>query len=255
MDLSPTMTLREILRLRPRAIEVLEIAVGAEFWNYQDRPFSDLCRDRSLHAKTLLHSIATLPDPIEPGKWSKAPIYDVVDHLVDEHRRFRDRDIPGIEQQLAECDPEDFPPDFQLEEFRLRFHSFKIDFLLHMNEEEEYLFPKALRTEACLKHPGLAPESFCASVDAYSGSVLRNPELELKQMLKSLTKMLTLEAGPSTPTLDRIRNRMEDLDDRASRHADLEIEVLLPKSMEMERKLQCRIEDSEMAEADPDRRP
>lgn len=253
MELSPTMTVREILRLRPRAIEALDIAVGPEFWNYQDRPFSELCREKSLHSRTLLHSIATLPGPIEEGKWSRAPIYDVVDHLVAEHGRFRDRDIPGIEKQLAECDPTDFPSEFPLEEFRLRFHSFKIDFLLHMNEEEEYLFPKALRTEACLRHPGMAPEPCCVSVDAYSGSILRDPEMELKQMLKSLSRMAAPETGPSTPALDRIHNRVVDLDDRVSRHADLEVQVLLPKVLEMERTLKRRIEDRELTGTDLDR--
>lgn len=249
------MSLREILRLRPRAIEALDIAIGAEFWNNLDRPLSNVCRDKALKPNVLLHRIATLPQVPGESDWSERPVYDLVDHLADDHRRFRERDIPGIEQRLAECDPSDFPREFLREEFQLLFRAFKIDFLLHMNEEEEFLFPKSLRTEACLQHPELPPETYRGSVSAYSGTILRTPEREIKQMLNALRQKIAEQIGPSTPALDRIRNRVEDLDSRASRHADLVIEVLLPKVLVMERKLNRRLEYPELTGTDRDHLP
>lgn len=246
MELTPAKTLREILRLRPRAIEALDIAIGPGFWHYLDRTFSEMCREKDLDPALLLHRISALSRVSDGSDWSITPVYDLVDHLAEDHLRFRERDLPGIEQQLAECNPSDFPPGFPLADFQLQFHSFKIDFLLHMNEEEEFLFPKALRTEAYVLHPDSHPETFRGNIGAYY-DMLRTPDLEIKQMLAALRKKIAEEAAPSTPALDRIRNRVEDLESRAARHADLEVEVLLPKALEMERMLMRRSENAELA--------
>lgn len=244
MAITLNSTIREILRERPRAVEVLEAAVGADFWNGLGFPLSDLGSDKHVDATVLLLRIQELPSTLGELDWSKAPLYELVDRLAADHRRFRETDLPLIERLLEDLDAGEATPGNPLEALRVEFHAFKIDFLLHMNEEEEFLFPKALRTEASIQHPQITPETFRGSVTAYSPVMLHTPEVQIKQLVVEMVARLKGPVTLATPALERLRAHLEDLEGRIIRHADLEIEYLLPRTLAQERALHRRAMES-----------
>lgn len=242
MSLSTGQTLREILRFRPRAIDVLQEASRSRFWQALDRTLEEFCRDSGWDPASLASRIEALPFDARDRDWTKAPLYHLVDRLTRDHHEFREQDLAGIERLLSAGDPTVFPEDYPWESIKREFHSFKIDFYLHMEEEEAFLFPKVLKTEASLFHPEMTPESFKGSVSVYSGTMLHTPEFELKEMVSHLRRK-TGRGGAevrSFPLLGIIDGLMVDLEAKLAHHAKLETEVLLPRTLEMEADLNRR---------------
>lgn len=242
MSFTSQTTVREVLRQRPRAVEVFETAAGEAFWNYRDCALSELCADQSLDIGPLLARLDNLPSSDQVEDFESRPMYELVDRLAGDHRRYRDQELPRLEKLLEKTRPEDLPEGFPLETLRTGFHAFKIDFLLHMNEEEDFLFPKVLRTEGSVEHPGLASEVFTGSVNAYRGTMLHTPEAQIRKMLEALRLPSSLSHGQAVETQasDRIRSCLDNLEKDIVHHADLETEILLPRTLQLERDLKNR---------------
>lgn len=247
MDITLQSPLRSILAIRPRAVEVLGIVAGGALWTRLDATLQDFARDHALDPDALLRGLAGLPGTEAGTDFRRAPLHVLVDFLAADHRDFRDRDLPGLERALAEADPADFPDAAVLQDLRASLHSFKIDLLLHLNEEEEFLFPKVLRTEASADHPDLSPESFRGSVAAYPAVMLHMPENQVKDLLASLLRKAGAGGGSLPPAADRFRARLEEFAARLTRHADLETEVLLPRTLVLEKALHRRALDDSRA--------
>lgn len=242
MRIDADTTLKTLLRMRPGAVALLEAEAGPDFWNALERTLDDLCRERLLDTDGILGRLDNLAPPPEGTAWETAPLHDLIDHLTAQHRRYRERDLPGIDAHLRLTSQADYPSEFAFADFRDRFHAFTFDFRLHMDEEEEYLFPMALRLEACARHPELDPETYRGSIRAYIANMLRTPEVEIRAMLAGLHGLASLRGEAVIPALDRLHGLVEDLFMRVAHHADLETGVLVPRAEGLERLLKSRLE-------------
>lgn len=250
MNLGLQTPVRDILRHRPLSVMVLDIASGEGFWHYLDNPLGDFCQARDLDPAALLYQLANLPATLPEKDWAQAPLYELIDRLAEDHRHFREKDLPHLERQLAQTEPAEFPPEVSLEDLRAAFHSFKIDFLLHMNEEEDYLFPKALRTEASVEHPALSAETFTGTVAAYPSNMLHMPEHQVKALAVDLLRKSAGSGEEPSPALERFRAGLEEFATRLVRHADLEAEVLMPRTLALEKRLNDRLAEDRQREQD-----
>jgi hypothetical protein len=223
----------------------------------------------SLDADRLAREIADLPVPAEPAGspvWAERPLFEVVDRLVVDHVRFRERAIPDLEALLHSFPGSAVPDSAQgrsaagaeapragaeeeafLAEVRRDVESFRVDLLLHMEEEEGFLFPKALRTEASLRFPELPPEIFRGSIDAYPENLLHTPEEKLKTIMRALRDRVgELARRHRVPAQAApLEARLAEMEGRIAAHADLETKVLVPRALEMEKALFRRARRSE----------
>lgn len=243
MTITLQTSLRDIIAFRPRAVEVFEISLGREFWRDLDLPLGEAARASTLDPDSLLRRLFSLTGTDPGADFERQPLYVLIDFLALDHRRFRQEDLPDLERMLSEAAPEDFGGGSRLGELRASLHSFKIDFLLHMHEEEEYLFPKALRTEASVAHPDLSSEAFRGSIGAYSAVMLHTPEHQVKELVASLVSQAGAAGNRLSPPVDRFRKLLEDFSARLVRHADLETRILIPRALAMEKLLHKRMMD------------
>lgn len=242
MRISPETTIREILRLRPRFVEVLGEKTGSEFWHHLDRSLAEFCDILSQDVTLLSARFTELPLDQSAMDWTALPLHRLLDRLTNDHADFREKDLPEIERLLFTPDPSAFPEDYPVQSMQTEFHTFKIDFTLHMEEEETFLFPLILRTEACVKHPDLTPETFKGSVSVYPGTMLHTPEMMIKKMASDLReKVGRRNTGlKGFPLLEQIARKMQSLEIRLVLHADLETGILLPRTKVLEERLKRR---------------
>lgn len=233
--------LHGILRIRPRAVDVLEEAAGPDCWSELDSTLLEFCSAHRKDPETLLHIIANLPVDPHGSAWADKPISRLLDRLTVDHQRFRGIDLPDIEALLFQSQASEFPPRYPLESLRNAFHAFKIDFLLHMEEEEGFLYPHILRSEACLRYPDLSSEAFRGSVSVYGNTMLRMPEAEIKDLAGRLDAIAReYPEGKEPGKADAVATRVRDLLRALSGHADLETGVLMPAALQIERRLLAR---------------
>jgi iron-sulfur cluster repair protein YtfE (RIC family) len=239
MTQSSSQTVRQILRQRPMAVEEFENLSGPLFWDRMETPLGEFCRDIGADDLALLSRIAQLPVPPADTDWNAKPIHWLVDHLTLDHADFRGRDMPAIEALLVEERLPAYPDGYVVKLLLQEFRHFEADFLKHMGEEEEFLFPKILRNEACFRHRELGPEIHRGSVNLYLRLETHKPEEEFKRMIVSIREKLRHQ-HLQRPTEEIARRTQEALDGFAARlltHADLESTVLFPRAGRLEQEL------------------
>lgn len=239
MSHSTSDTLRQILRGRPMAVEVFEDLCGALFWGRMESPLDVFCRDLGADSSALLARIAELPVPPAGTDWDAKPIHWLVDYLTHDHADFRERELPAIESMLVAERLPAYPDGYVVKLLLQEFLFFQTDFLKHMAEEEEFLFPKILRNEACWRHRELGPEVYRGSVNLYLKMETHKPEAEFKRMIISIQEKLRNQ-HMHRPAAELARKAQAALDGFASRltaHADLESNLLFPRAGRLEQLL------------------
>jgi regulator of cell morphogenesis and NO signaling len=239
MIYSSSQTIRQFLRQRPMALELFETEFGALFWNSMETPLGNLCREAGVDVAPLMARISELAIPPEDTDWAAKPIHWLVDHLTLEHDRFREQDMPAIGEMMNEEKLPAYPDGYVVKLLLQEFRHFEADFRKHMAEEEEFLFPKILRNEACYRHRELGPEIHRGSVNLYLKLETHKPEDEFKRMIVSIREKLRNQHldRPASEIATRVQAAMDAFSERLLIHADLETQVLFPRAGRLEQEL------------------
>ena len=239
MIYSSSQTIRQILRHRPMALELFEAEFGALFWERMETPLGSLCREVDADVSHLMARISELPIPPEDTDWSAQPIHWLVDHLTLEHDRFRDVDMPAIKELMTEERLPAYPDGYVVKLLLQEFRHFEADFRKHMAEEEEFLFPKILRNEACYRHRELGPEIHRGSVNLYLKLETHKPEDEFKRMIISIREKLRNQhlERPASEIATKVQLAMDGFAERLLVHSDLETQLLFPRAGRLEQEL------------------
>jgi iron-sulfur cluster repair protein YtfE (RIC family) len=179
--------------------------------------------------------------PTNPGRqdWNGLPLYVLIDHLTANHRDYRRRDLPDIHRLLESLRLE--LPSYQEAVTGLlsELTAFRQEFAWHMEEEEEFLFPKILRTEASLRHPDLYPEIFKGSVSMFTQTQIHNPEETFHGLVADI--FLRLRAAVSDarqhPLIKETLGAIRVFESRLRAHTYVEAEILFPRALVMEAQL------------------
>ncbi|HKP95762.1 MAG TPA: hemerythrin domain-containing protein [Fibrobacteria bacterium] len=239
MILSSSQTIKQILRQRPLAAEALEQEFGALFWDRMETPLSNLCTSAGVDSHSLLEKIIALPVSPADTRWDKKPIYWLVDHLALDHVAFRDIDMPSIVALIEEERMPAYPDGYVVKLLLQEFRHFQADFTRHMAEEEEFLFPKIMRNEACFRYPELGPQVFRGSVNLYLKLETHRPEEEFKHMIISIREKLRNQHmhRPAAELAQRAQAAMDGFAGRLLAHAELETDLLFPRAGRLEQEL------------------
>lgn len=176
------------------------------------------------------------------GEWRSKPMSVLIERLIGDHRTFREHDLPGIERRLELLKSELGLAPAPAVEALADFRAFKQGFAWHMDEEESFLFPKILRTEACLHDPGLYPEVFKGSIAVFSSSHIHLPEETFRDMLNSLSRKvraLPIDPAKAAP-MQEILSTLTAFGSTLTAHTYLESEILFPWAAETEDVLRNR---------------
>jgi len=239
MILSSSQTIKQVLRQRPLAAETLEQEFGSLFWDKMESPLFNLCSSAGLDSYSLLEKIVALPVPPKDTQWEKKPIYWLVDRLTLDHVAFRETDMPSIFALLEEERLPAYPDGYVVKLLLQEFRHFQAEFTRHMAEEEEFLFPKIMRNEACFRYPELGPQVFRGSVNLYLKLETHKPEEEFKNMIVSIREKLRTQhmQRPALELAQRAQAAMDGFAERLLAHAALESDVLFPRAGRLEQEL------------------
>jgi iron-sulfur cluster repair protein YtfE (RIC family) len=239
MILSSSQTLKQILRQRPMAVEILEQEFGSSFWDRMETTLSNHCAAMGKESYSLLERIVALPVPPPDTDWDRHPAYWLIDHLSRDHVAFREMDMPAILALMGEERGPAYPDRYVAKLLLQEFLHFQSDFLKHMAEEEEFLFPKIMRNEACFRHQELHPEPFRGSVNLFFKLETHQPEEEFKRMIVSIREKLRNQRmhEPTAEFARRAQSALDGFSERLLRHADLESKVLFPRAGRLEQEL------------------
>lgn len=238
--LSPQTLTRDLLRIRPLALEVMERR-GIRPWPVMDRPLSHLFLDKREGAlQDFLDEISAMPIPAADSRWEDLPAYYLVDYVTHQHREFLLNDIPDIHylfDMLVLTDTEHAPA---IKALQADFQSFCQDYHNHMDEEETHIFPRIMRCEASLKDSSVHPEFNAGSVQIFvatrSARLVQRTETSLTEMVERAARVVA-DLGLPSPEGRNLQDLLTHFLARLRAHTHLETQRLFPAGLELERTL------------------
>ncbi len=237
-----TESIRARLKLHPRFVKVFEENFGYSFWNHLDSTIADVCAEFQKNENEIVAQLSALAELPIVRNWPQRPLYELVEFLTCEHTQFKTRDLPNVHRLLDECRIKYGLEKPMLLELDRTFHDFRLGFLNHMEEEEDFLFIKILRTEASVKYPEIYPEVYTGSVSMYPPSMLLSSEAEVAEMISTILSKAESISDESHPGWDEepLLKALKAFDAKIKAHAELEVAILLPRAKAMEAELKKR---------------
>jgi iron-sulfur cluster repair protein YtfE (RIC family) len=230
------MPVRSLIKVRPMAIGLLEKR-KVRFWDSLDKPVAEVFRRDGM--EDFLDEVSYARVAAHDTEWAAMPLYVLVDYLTHEHRSMMLQEVADISHLLDIHALSDSAESADLRAIQQSFKKFVHDFEVHIAEEENHLFPKILRYEACLRDRSVHPEFHRGSLQAYMATPKAKEDKRFYQDGSALAlRLRALEAKHqgSIPAQE-LAELMETLRDKLTDHYELESTVLYTTARELERNL------------------
>lgn len=228
---TPTLS---VLKQRPRAMELFE-RNGIDPWSRPQASIGEVCRTHGLSWSRFAADLDALKIPDNQTDWRQVPVYHLLDHLRDEHRKFEHVDLPSVRYAL-DMESQDHMSNLGL--LRALAHQwpeFTSALLEHLRHEEDFLFPKIMRHFSSLNNGDVDPNLNDGSVHQYVATALFGSERRFKAELDRLRDSIRFSTHDSP--VKPLVQALIDFHNRLRNHSRLEFEVLYPIALEAEKEL------------------
>ncbi len=230
------MSVRALLKMRPMAIALLDKR-KIRFWDALDKPVGELFRVKGL--EEFLDEAASTPIPAPDTEWAALPLYYLIDYLTQEHRQLFSYEVSEIMHLLDIHTLADSSEVVDLKAIKVSFQAFINRFEAHVEEEENHIFLKILRYEACLRDHSVHPEFHRGSLQKYMATPKAKEDRRFYEEATSLAHgMKVIETNhESSLVAKELADLMETLNVKLQDHYDLEFNTLFTSARELERSL------------------
>jgi iron-sulfur cluster repair protein YtfE (RIC family) len=235
--LFPGTEIRTVLRVRPASVRAFE-ALGIDPFAFPAEPIGRACTEHGVSWDAFLAEMRKPADPAGPRPRT-IPLPALLERLTGEHRKFIRSYLPAIGEAFA---PRGGVVAERLRPLFKEWPAFMSGLKEHIATEEEFLFPKILRYDYCLRHGKADPEFSNGSVKVFVAiHLLKNEERGTGALRRILEEPLPSpsaddrEGGESALIRLLAAFRKELLE-----HARVEREELFPMAASLENELYDR---------------
>lgn len=238
MNVTPETHVATLATRHPGTLRVFQ-RHGIDFCCGGKRPLAEACAEHGLELSALQEELtrAMTPDADDGRDWSRAPLRELVAHIVQRyHERLRE-DLPrlGAMAEKVLSVHGDKHPDV-LPDLAATFRRLQEEMEAHTLKEEMVLFPHIRRMERSAEDGTPMPQAAFDSVD----SPIAMMEAEHTEVAHALAHLRDLTGGFEPPkgactTFRGLYHGLAELEADTHRHIHLENNVLFPRSLEMER--------------------
>jgi len=233
---SPQMSVSSLIKARPIAIGLLQ-KTQIRFWDVLEKGLGELFPPAKL--EPLLEAIDKTPIAEATSEWSSFPLYTLIDYLCFNHRQMIVDEVAEVSHILEIHTLSDSPEAIELREFKKAFDTFVREFEAYIVEEENFLFPRILRYEACLRDRNVNPEFHRGSLQSYLATPKSKDKRKFYQEAVTLAyRIRTLEARiPTSLVAKELTELMDSLSEKLTDHLELENKALFTTARDLERHL------------------
>lgn len=243
MDIRPETQIAEVASAHPASIRVFQ-RHGVDFCCAGKRPLAEVCGEKGLAFENLKQELTTAiaGSPAGERSWQEAPLDELVSFIVDRyHQRLKD-ELPRLTQMMNKVLAVHGERHPDLQAVGRTFEAIQGEIAPHMMKEERVLFPYI--TEMA----GLAQRGEVLAGSPF-GSV-RNPIASMEQDHEALGELLVKlrkQTGDFTPPEDACNtyrglfHGLTEMEGELHQHIHLENNVLHPRSVALEEKLQAAV--------------
>jgi len=234
MQLQQDQTVREIVASNPQAARVFE-KFGIDYCCGGEKPFVQACLQANASAAEVAAALERPEPRSEDRDWQKAPLTELIAHIVLKHHAFTREELARLQPLLAKVLGVHSANHPELEKIQELFHGLVQEMTLHTMKEERMLFPYIEQLEAAA-NAGVRPSP------PMFGTVqnpVRMMMLEHDSAAAAVRGIRRLSNGFAPPdgacmSYMALYEGFRDFEADLHQHIHLENNILFPRAVELE---------------------
>ncbi len=236
MNFNNETKVKDIALANPEARQILEDA-GVDYCCGGGKSLHDACAHADVSAEEILKRLRENSKLVRPDEkaWTSAPLGDLTRHIREKHHRYVREAIGRIKTLLEKVKAKHGENHPEIAEVQRLFTEVGQEMIMHMQKEEQILFPYIDTVERSTTGSGSLEPPFFQTV--------KNP---IHAMMKEhdsagdLVKQIRKASGDYTPPTDActsykaLYQDLREFEADLHQHVHLENNILFPRAVEME---------------------
>ncbi|MGC2149861.1 MAG: iron-sulfur cluster repair di-iron protein [Candidatus Acidiferrales bacterium] len=236
MNFNDETKVKDIALSNPAARQILEDA-GLDYCCGGRKSLHDACLHADVPAEEILTRLRENSKDVDPDEanWTSAPLSDLTRHIRDRHHRYVRESIARVQPLFEKVETKHGKSHSEIADIRRLFAEVAREMIMHMQKEEQILFPYIEALEKA--------NSAHASVETPFFQTVRNP---IHAMMKEhdaageLVKQIRKASLEYTTPVDActsykaLYQDLREFEADLHQHVHLENNILFPRSVELE---------------------
>lgn len=236
MTLSSETKVKEIALSNPTARHILE-AAGIDYCCGGSKSLQEACLKANVSEAEILWQLRQNSERVEPSesRWVSAPLAELTKHIRARHHQYVRDSIPRLRALLAKIREKHGSNHSELGEIEKLFGDVAREMLMHMQKEEQILFPFIDALERASNGNGTIEPPFFQTVKNPIHSMMRDHDSagELMHQIRTATNGYKAPEDGCT-SYQAAYQDLEEFEKDLHLHVHLENNILFPRAVEIE---------------------
>ena len=236
MNLSTEMAVKDIALSNPRARHILEDA-GIDYCCGGAKSLREACLKANVAEAEILRQLRQNSEQVDPSEssWVSAPVAELTKHIRERHHQYVRDSIPRLRALLAKILEKHGSSHQELGEIERLFGDVAREMLMHMQKEEQILFPFIDSLERAAREGSTVEPPLFQSVRNPIHSMMKDHDSagELMRQIRTLSGGYKAPADACT-SYQAAYQGLEDFEKDLHLHVHLENNILFPRAVQLE---------------------
>lgn len=239
MNVSGDTKVKEIVLSNPAATRVLEEA-GVDYCCGGNKSLHDACLHANVSAEEILKRLSENSKQAGPADadWVSAPLAELTRHIREKHHRYVRESVPRVKALAAKVKSKHGSKHPELTEIESLFLRVGEEMILHMQKEEQVLFPYIDAMEKAATGKGSVEPPFFRTVKNPVHTMMQEHDAA-GELVKQIRNASDEYAPPADacPSFQALYRDLREFEADLHQHVHLENNILFPRAVEMEPKI------------------
>lgn len=236
MSFNSETKVKEIALAYPAATKILEEA-GVDFCCGGDKSLHDACIHAGVSAEGILERLRANSAEVgaSDANWVSAPLAELTGHIRNNHHRYVREAIPRVGNLLAKVKAKHGSNHPEITEIEKLFLDLGREMLMHMQKEEQILFPYIETLERSVNGKETLEPPFFLTVRNPIQAMMKEHDStgDLLKQIRSASSNYAPPADACT-SYQALYSGLREFEADLHQHVHLENNILFPRAAEME---------------------
>jgi regulator of cell morphogenesis and NO signaling len=236
MSFTSDSKVKDIALSNPAAREVLEDA-GLDYCCGGGKSLHEACLQADVPAEEILKRLRENSNDVNPDEvnWTSAPLGDLTRHIRERHHRYVREAIARIQPLLDKVGTKHGENHPEIADIQRLFTEVGREMIMHMQKEEQILFPYIDALEKANSTHGSVEPPFFQTVRNPIQSMMKEHDAagELVKQIRKASSDYTVPAD-ACPSYKALYQDLRTFEAELHQHVHLENNILFPRAVEIE---------------------
>ncbi len=237
MRITPSMTVGEIAAEYPETVRIFE-SKGIDYCCGGKRTLESVCEIKNINTARLIHTLERVVDktPEEGASWTETTLTELVHHILNKHHAFCRVESARLLSLLDKVVAQHGREHPELEEARHLFLALSSELSMHMNQEEQILFPFIEALEQARDNKQPLPPAFFGSIENPIQHMSEDHDDAgvLSSEIREITDNYSVPQGACS-SYRALLQGLAEFERDLHLHVHLESNILFPRARDLEK--------------------